>query len=278
MPAARLNGGLAMTSLFQLPILLVVLGQAAAADDAKDATESATRLEHMKGLVGAWAVHPADDPNIRFRLQAEPVLRFTNPVGQSLDGTVFLWTGPEGRPVAVVQASLNRRGFWAQELSSLSEGRLVAEAERNQAWRPGQGGVEFRPIPDAPKPASTPEQRLGQMRALAREFTVEDDFQRKSFQKLRLLPTPFARYGKPGTAVADGVLFCFVLTTDPEAYLILEAREGKAGPEWHYAFAPSTTYPLRASRKGVILWGKNLDRPEMGPNDTLYQMHTTNSP
>ena len=36
---------------------------------------------------------------------------------------------------------------------------------------------------------------------------------------------------------------CYVLTTDPEAYLMLEAREEKGGPAWHDAFAPFTVSP-----------------------------------
>lgn len=265
-----------MTLWLVPPLTLALFGQAAPAADVEFGAGSAARLSYMKKSVLSWQVHPADDPNVAFRLRTEPVLRFTNPVGRSRDGTVFLWVGPDGRPEAVVQASLNRRGIWVHELSSLSTRPLHAGSDRGYAWRPTQGGVEFRPVPNAPKPAPTPEQRLGQMRALIREFTVEDDFQRESWQRLRMLPKPFARHGKPGAAAADGALFAFVLTTDPEAYLMLEAREGKDGPAWHYAFAPSTTYPLRASWKGKPVWERNLTEPDAGPNRTLYQLSYSN--
>jgi hypothetical protein len=61
-----------------------------------------------------------------------------------------------------------------------------------------------------------------------------------------------------------------VLTTDPEVYLMLEARRGKDGPEWQYAFAPSSVYQLKGKVKGAEVWGiprrgspaeRNADNP-----------------
>jgi hypothetical protein len=109
------------------------------------------------------------------------------------------------------------------------------------------------------------------MRQMTRTFAVEDKFQGKSLQALRLLSKPFARYDSPKSGVRDGALFCYVLTTDPEAYLILEAREEKGGSAWHYAFAPSTVFPLKASFEGKTVWECNIDQPESGPTNTLYQ-------
>jgi hypothetical protein len=92
------------------------------------------------------------------------------------------------------------------------------------------------------------------MQALAREFTAEDLFRDQSWQPLRMLTKPFARYGKAGARATDGALFAYVLTTDPEVYLMIEARAGKDGPEWQYAFAPMTIYSVRASWKGQAVW------------------------
>jgi hypothetical protein len=51
--------------------------------------------------------------------------------------------------------------------------------------------------------------------------------------ELRLLSTPVYRYQ------VDGALFAFVcaVATDPEAFLLLEARKTDEGPRLHYAFA-----------------------------------------
>jgi hypothetical protein len=252
-------------------LILGVVAQAAPAPDGEEGDRSAARLEFMKASVAAYEIHGADDPKVEYRLRPEPVLRYTNAVGRSRDGTVFLWVDDLGRPEVAAQASLNRRGLWVHELSSLANGPLTARSAGQPDWSPARAGVEMKPIPGAPRPPETAEQRMRQMRDLTREFAVQDDFQRESWQELRLLSKPFARYGKPASAVLDGALFCYVLTTDPEAYLMLEARPGKDGPEWQYGFAPSTAYPLRASWKETTVWEHNLDSPETGLTNTLHQ-------
>jgi hypothetical protein len=226
----------------------------------------------MKKSVVTYDIRPLDDPKASFRLQPEPVLRFTNPVGRARDGTVFLWLDAAGRPEVVAQATLNLRGNWIHEFSSLSIGPFTARSDHGDVWSPSEGGVEFKPIPDAPTPSDTPERRLAQLRALTRDFSIEDDFERKGWQSLRLLSRPFARYGKEGSGTIDGALFCYALTTDPEAYLMIEARAGKDGPTWEYAFAPSTGYPLRASLKAKTVWERNIEQTEGGPRRNLYQL------
>ena len=213
------------------------------------------RLEIMKRAMTAYQVRSADDRGMTYRLLTEPILRFSNTVGNTRDGAIFLWLDAGDRPVAAAQVSALRDGRWIQELSSLSIGLLTATSTSGHEWSPSQAGVEFRPVPGAPKPAATAEQRLRQMRDLTREIGAEDFFQNKSWQTLRLLSKPFARYGKPDSDPIDGALFAYVLTTDPEVYLMLEARKGKDGPEWQYAFAPSTTLQVRGKVKGVEVWG-----------------------
>jgi hypothetical protein len=160
-----------------------------------------------------------------------------------------------------VQAFVMRGGNWVHDFSSLSTGPVVAEERRSAVWSPSRGGVEFKPVPDAPKPAEGAEARLRQMRDLAHSFAVSDDFRTNGWQTLRPMPKPFARYGRPGTPLIDGAVFCFALGTDPEAYLMLEARAGGDGPSWQYAFAPQTTYALRASWKGREVWSLPYRQP-----------------
>jgi hypothetical protein len=235
-------------------MLAVVLGQAPAPAAAIADDDATARLVLMKRSVGEYKIHRAEDTSETYRLQPEPSLRYTNSVGASKDGAVFLWLGENGRPEVAAQVFLRRDGAWWQELSSLAVKPIVADWQETAIWSPRTGGVELKPIPGAPRPADTPEQRLRQMHALTQEFTVEDDFRRQSWQTLRKLAKPFARYGKPGSAVTDGALFTYVLTTDPEVYLMLEARAGSSGLEWHYAFAPMTVYPVRGSWKGTEVW------------------------
>lgn len=134
-------------------------------------------------------------------------------------------------------------------------------------WNPTRPGVVLKPITGAPKPAETAEQRLIQMRELAKGFTAEMELDFKTKHTLRLLSKPLARYGKTGAGVLDGVLLSYVLTTDPEVYLLIEARDGKDGPGWQYAFAPEASAPLRCSWKGSPVWDFPADSRNFDPTE-----------
>ena len=126
-------------------------------------------------------------------------------------------------------------------------------------WAPTVPGLVLKPLPGAPKPAGSAAQRLRQMRSLADGFRASDNFKRKGWSELRLLPTPITRYGKDGTAPSDGALFAFVLGTDPEVFLFLEISSGKSGPVWQYC--AGTDDGLRG--EGMVSWrpGLGVARP-----------------
>jgi hypothetical protein len=224
------------------------------AQDKPDPDDPATRLATMQASAATYDIRRVDRPNHACRFQPEPVLRFTNTVGDTRDGTIFLWFDEGDRPIVAAQVYMKRDGNSFHELTSLSTGLLVGRNPGAPDWRPSRSGVEFKPVPGAPKPADSAEQRLQQMQAMARDFSAEDSFRRQSWQDLRMLTRPLARYGKPGAEATDGAVFAYVLTTDPEVYLKLEARAGKDGAEWQYAFAPMTIHAVRASWKGQAVW------------------------
>lgn len=244
--------------------LSLIVGQTQPASEKPE-----VRLDIMKKAMARVQLQDAETGRDAYRLRAGPILRFTNTVGDTRDGAIFLWLGEGDRPGAAVQVFLKRNGDWIQEWTSLATGPLIAKEDGPAAWRPSRGGVEFRPIPDVPRPAATPELRLRQMHDLTREFTARDFFHGRSWQPLRMLSKPFARYGKPGSGVIDGALFAYVLTTDPEVYLMIEARMGRDGPEWQYAFAPMSIFPLECSwRKRVVC--ELHSWPGRDPSGTFY--------
>ncbi len=243
-----------MNAITILWLLANLMGQTAQGDSADDA---AARLAAMKKFVQDYSVRSNGPSLTMYTLQPDPVLRFTNTVGSSRDGAVFLWLGENGRPAVAAQVALRRDDVWYQEFSSLSEQSLTA-SHHQRPWTPRRGGIEFKTLSGAPRPGETPETRMRQMRALAAEFTVEDHFRGRVWQPLRPLSKQFARYGKPGTDVIDGALFGFVLTTDPEALLLIESNRGSEAAEWRFAFAPMTQYAVRASWRGQEVW--NLPR------------------
>ncbi len=241
------------------------------ADDDKDEGAPA-RLAYMKDSVTRYTVRPAEAGAAAFRLVPEPIFRLNNAVSGVKDGAIFLWLDELNRPEAAVQVFRIPNGWWLHEFTSLSTGPFVAETDSARTWHPSRPGLEFKPIPDAPKPASTAEQRLRQMRAMAREFAAEDEFEGKDWNALRLLPTPLLRYGKAGAKVEDGALFSFVLGTDPEVFLMLEARPGRAGLEWQYAFAPMTSYAVKGSWKGKDAWSLPWRKDAIDPNGTFCDL------
>lgn len=231
------------------------LGQAGAKADEK--------LDFMKGRAAAYRLSKDVDAGRAspLALRDEPAFRLgRQPADDILDGAIFFWTDEDGRPEVALQLFLiqnarETKGLWIHEFISLSRETLSGRVNDAPTWSPRRPGVEEHALPDAPKPAASATQRLRQMRTIAQEFRVTDKFKEKTWDELRLLPTPVARYGgKAGSKVIDGALFAFATGTDPEAFLFVEAREGPDGPRWHYALAPMTCFDLKATRAGKEVW------------------------
>ena len=86
---------------------------------------------------------------------------------------------------------------------------------------------------------------------------------------MRLLAQPIYRYEKPEGDLIDGALFVFVLGTDPEALLLIEAHQVDGTPRWQYGLARMSNVNLRVSDRGrpvwevpTLPWPKFLDRSE----------------
>jgi len=261
-----------MTSGLYVALIMALAGQQAPAES--EFPESATvRLDVMKGSLASYSLHASENQKDIYRVRSEPVLRFTNPVGGMKDGAVFLWVDGTERPAAAVQVYWTaRQQRLLQEFSSLSTDPMVADSAEGPVWRPAKAGVTFKSVPDAPRPAVTATQRLRQMHSIAEGFRAEHFYYRKVWNTLRLLSKPFARYGKEGSEIEDGALFCFAQGTEPEVLLMLEAHSGNAGPEWQYAFAPLTAFEVKASRKGIEVWSKppQANGSAKDPNNTFH--------
>lgn len=254
---------LTMTSATILAVVLLAQRPAAPAlspNSPRD--EAAERLKFMKDSVTVYDFAREAGP---LALQAEPAFRLGKQGDNNvLEGAIFVWKDADGRPEAAAQVFLLRteqkpEGQWLHEFSSLSTGTFTASAEGVRRWWPESPGVAYQTVPGAPAPAASPAARLRQMRAIAQAFKAEDDFgNRGTYETLRLLTTPVARYGKAGGTVEDGALFAFVEGTDPEVFLFLEVRKGAGGPEWQYGLAPMSCWPLKARYKDSLVWNLPL--------------------
>jgi hypothetical protein len=237
-----------------LATIMMVLGQAAQAE------ANAHRLAFMKDSAQSYEFVRDGDRAPWLKLRPEPAFRMGRQgSGNVLEGAIFLWTDEVGRPEVAAQVFLMRTGDrpggeWLHEFTSLAAGTFAASRQGAVRWAPREAGVVFKTVPDAPKPAASPSQRMRQMRAIAEEFRAEDNFGNTRWGTLRMLATPIARYGRAGGTPEDGALFAFVEGTDPEAFLFIEARPGEGGLEWQFAGAPMSCWPLRIERKGQVVW------------------------
>jgi hypothetical protein len=229
-----------------LNAFLVATALCGQAQEPADDTDPKARQQHMKERAAelSLARDPAGGAASRTeppRLTAEPVLRYSNAerdIG-SLDGITFLFVEGE-RPVAAVSLSVRRNGFQVyHELTSLVKEPLVCRRGEAAVWSPKTGGLLAQAITDGPPPADGKPQRLTQMRALSRRFTATC-FNARSEEpsELRLLTQPLYRYTDPAKGIVDGALFAFVVSNDPELFLVLEAVKAKdAEPRWQYSLA-----------------------------------------
>ena len=211
-------------------------------------------------------VEGGEQPEVK--LLDEPILQWSQPVRGGADGTVFLWA-QDGCPAAIGTFFIwpmgdGRQGI-THELHSLSQSPLTARW-RDRKWTPPKDSVTWTTLADTTPAAGTPEQRLRQMRDLAREFHAQSRDKNDRVWELRLLPRPIYRYELRRRADAnesqreliDGALFGFVEGTDLEVVLLLEAHRTTDGDQWQHAAARMSDFSLKMTRGGKMIW-------EVGP-------------
>ena len=189
-----------------------------------------------------------------------PILKTSSPVLGQLHGGIFLWT-ENGRPevIAHIYKWFSPHKTFGVAFHSLGHEPLSAERAGKLVWSPDRGGVELKPVPDAPPPADAAAARLRQMRAIAEEFSATHTYPEGPTRTLRLLTKPLYRYANPQGDVIDGALFAFALGTDPEVFLLLEAHRDKQGrPEWQFGCTRDTFSVANAYHKGREVWSVPL--------------------
>lgn len=183
----------------------------------------------------------------------EPLLKWSNPIRLTAGGGVWIWTH-EGRPaVAMCVYTYGETGLdW--EIQSLLPTRVTGRRNGEDVWIPEAPGVVFAPIPGAPEPGPNERLRLVQMRGLSRKFSAVLGAEDKPQHNLRRLTQPLHRYGRPEGPALDGAIFGFVMGTDPEVLLLIEAREHEGKHRWEYALARMTGSICSAELDGKRVW------------------------
>jgi hypothetical protein len=244
--------------------LATTLSPNARADDPPAVDESQTETKRLNEFIEKsidwYEILPSADSTAPLRPQ--PVLRWRNVArGQAGEAMMVIWC-QHGRP-EVLASIFPWEGMLYHEFGSLSRGaKLVARDKSAVLWTPNAPGVKFEDIPDAPEPAETAAARLRQIKALAERFKGTmtgwkgDNSDR---EELRLLPRPLYRYDLKDSKEADpnlvdGALFGFVMGTDPEIVMVLEAVKRDGRSQWQYAFARATSGGLEARLDGKVVW------------------------
>ena len=204
----------------------------------------------------------------RLEFQPKILFQYTNPIREyGQHGAFFVWT-LDGRPevVGTVWSTIDRRDPTkrnvAHELHSLSLAPLESKRPtRTDAigrtvpqWATDRAGIEFTELNTKPPAASSAGRQI-QMRRLARQFSsVSMHPKEESPRTLRLMSQPVYRYASPSAKVIDGAIFSFVMGTDPELLLILEAHETGSGAKWHFAAARFTHIPTELRYDDQVVW------------------------
>jgi hypothetical protein len=224
-----------------------------AADESRKAQEDeARREEQLKGMLRSaaqYTVTLGDDRKRQLKLNENAVIRFSNPVGVSKDGAIYVWTA-NGRPEAILKLYTTDNTLFSHEWQSLSEETLIAKRDGAVMWNPSEPGLTYSEMPDAPKPAETAADRLRQMKALAGKFSSSYTNNPKEDPRptdMRLLVQPLFRF-QPNkeTNYLDGAIFGYSVGTAPMNLLLLEARRIGESYKWHYAFARLATGQMSA--------------------------------
>lgn len=245
-----------------LPLLVGLLGQvssepgATAKGKEEDVKARAAAVLALANEVAKrYDVYADDGRKVKMTLQPDAVLQWSNPVLGEFYGGVFIWTDKGcPRTVASIYRIYSPENHTDMEFHSLSRSRVLADRGDRPVWAPKRGGVDWKPLAEAPAPAATPAQRLRQLRSLAQEFSAEETDRKGERHTLRLLTQPVFRAQSTDPQVLDSALFCFVQGTDPEALLMIEAHQADGGPRWEYAFARMNSVKLTASRRNREVW------------------------
>ncbi|MBC7817400.1 MAG: hypothetical protein IAG10_10965 [Planctomycetaceae bacterium] len=202
----------------------------------------------------------------KLKLNEKSLLNWTNPTRQQERGAIYVWTH-EDRPLAIgsfFTYEYDSKVYLKHEFHSLSTGALNASFGGTTAWTPKDAGIKWQDFKDGPEPKGNHSNRSLQMRQLARPFRAELIDPKGEKNELRLAPRPLVEYSSPKAGVIDGAIFSFVVATDPEVLLLIEAfdesRDGKPATGFRYAFARFHYWNVVAYDGDRRIWEAPLDK------------------
>lgn len=207
---------------------------------ASQGMERAARLKEMRDIVSGIKLQSGvgDDRSV-LELSPEPLLRYSDPPHHALeDATVWLWRRGE-RPAAILKLEFYPRfdggPIWSFCWTSFSHDRIDGRFDGGKSWSAPPANITARWVPEAPSPAAIGQQRLRQMRQIARRFTCYRVYGDDNRTELRLLARPLYRYKSEVDRIIDGAVFGILKDTNPHVELLIEAALDGDLPRWRYS-------------------------------------------
>jgi hypothetical protein len=244
-------------------LFIPLVGQAQKSPDPATPEHIEAAFKISLAAAAEYEFHVGQDEKSKpLELVRESRLKWSNPSASDIQGNVFIWTR-NGRPLVVgcFMKWFSPRSVMQHEFHSLAEEHLSARFHGNPVWATDEAGLKFADIPGAPAPAAGETQRVLQLKKLAKEFSANAKYRNAPDDtELRLLPQPIHSYAAPKQGVLSGGLFAFVRGTDPELWLLVEARgKDAATARWQFAAARMTNMAeLRLRHQDKQVWEVGL--------------------
>jgi hypothetical protein len=236
-----------------LPLMLAICAQ-----DVPNEKERPYWLPVAKEFISQVEISPRTDQPQPFAREPEPIFHHIQSVRGNSVGSVFLFTEPSGRPASVNDVfflTYGKKTTMYHEFHSLSSGPLTYRSASRVLGETQGPGLVWHEIPDAGVPADKPAARDRQIRLLSRRFTAHLIYKQQDRFELRLLTTPLYRFDATGTKEClGGALTVFCQETDPEIFLLIEARRTGDGYKWMYAAAEFSNLSLFLKLDDTEVW------------------------
>ena len=236
------------------PLIAIFISSCCAEDSPPDANAS-DALRITTAAAKLYEFELTSETPRKLDFQPQSILRWSNPVAGEIYGNVFVWT-LSGRPTVIgsIYQWYSPMTHGSHEFHSLATGPLEGKRDGAAVWRSQQAGIQWRAIPKRPEVADSKLIRTRHLRAMSREFQVRKTDREDVSREMRLLAQPLFRYGSDDSDVIDGALYAFVQGTDPEVFLLIEARKVARGHEWHYALARMNSVKFVARYQRQEVW------------------------
>jgi hypothetical protein len=110
------------------------------------------------------------------------------------------------------------------------------------------------------------------MRSLLEPFSASVSDNRLGRQELRLLAQPLYRYSQPERGILDGAIFAFVLSTNPEFLVVMEAQTIEGTARWMYSPARFTGRQCELRINDEQVWPHGELPMTRDPNAPFFQL------